>query len=541
MTAIDSSSSATRPSLDVALAERLPELPRAFLAERDRDLLAPIAFHAPPASLASPPRRNVPDRAALAAGLQAANAAYGHPRAEELARKLADPQTQVVVTGQQPGLFGGPLLVLSKAVAAARAAQALEDAGQSAVAIFWVATEDHDFAEVARATFLGREGPQRLDLGDDPSPLLPVGMRTFGEALEAVADDARELVGGDRARKRFDAALAWYRPDARFGEAFCRLLIGILDERAPLFLDSMLPEVKQAQAPSLRRLVVEREAVGDALETRHAAIASRGYALQVEPQPGTSPLFLLRGRERRRIEWRGKERFGLRGLDDFEQPVEVLLAALDENPSVVSPGVLARPAMQDAILGTTLQILGPGEMSYMPQAAAVHRQLGLTDVATMLRPQTAILDGRQVGYLNELGLSLQAVLERPPAELIAERLGDDPVESARRRIEATLCRLRQPVIDVDGSLENPWRKTRDQMHRNLDQLSSKVTSAIARRHEIWLRRLEQLGHAVAPNGKGQERELSTMVFWARYGSDLVERLWSDLDLDAAVLRPVVID
>ena len=52
----------------------------------------------------------------------------------------------------------------------------LEAAGTPAVAVFWVSTEDHDFREVARATFFGRQGPETLELGEDPEPLAPLGM-----------------------------------------------------------------------------------------------------------------------------------------------------------------------------------------------------------------------------------------------------------------------------------------------------------------------------------------------------------------------------
>ena len=105
---------------------------------------------------------------------------------ERLAERLADPATRVVVTGQQPGLYGGPLLTLTKMAAAVRWAEAIAEAGAPAVAVFWVATEDHDWAEAAQATLLAADGPRRFDLGDDRSPLLPLGMRTFGPGLGAI-------------------------------------------------------------------------------------------------------------------------------------------------------------------------------------------------------------------------------------------------------------------------------------------------------------------------------------------------------------------
>ncbi|MEM9558299.1 MAG: bacillithiol biosynthesis BshC [Acidobacteriota bacterium] len=545
MSAPDPTAAASRRALDLVAGERLPALPRAFLDGREHDLLAPLHFLAP-GELPTTPAPAV-DRVALAAALERANASYGHPRADELAARLAHPSTRVVVTGQQPGLFGGPLMGLTKTIAALRQARAFEARGERAVVVFWVATEDHDWAEVAQTTLLGTDGSEALSLGDDLAPLLPVGMRTFGDGLDELADRAADLLAGGRAGDRLTAARRWYRPDTRFGEAFSRFMIDLLGEQAPLYLDSMLPEVKRLQAPWMRRLVEERAALDDALARQHEAVEARGHALQVQPQPGVSPLFLLHAEDdeaapaRRRIEWRGDDRFGLRGLDGFERPVAELLEILDDNPSAVSPGVLARPAIQDALLGTSLQVLGPAELSYMAQASAVHRQLGLDGTWSSLRPQTVVLDARSAGYLDELEVTLGDLLTTPHDELIARRLGADPVAVARSEIDRMMCRLRQPVLDVDGSLESPWRKTRDSIRRSLDTLSKKTTAAIARRHEVWLRRLEQLQHLVVPGGSLQERRLSTLVFDARHGDALVAALLDQLDLDPRRLRAVILD
>ena len=108
-----------------------------------------------------------PGRRELAEALRQANDQYGHPEARELAARLADPSTRVVITGQQPGLFGGPLYTLSKAVAAQLWAERLEAAGEPAIALFWMATEDHDFRESSRATFFTTEGVKTFDLGED--------------------------------------------------------------------------------------------------------------------------------------------------------------------------------------------------------------------------------------------------------------------------------------------------------------------------------------------------------------------------------------
>ncbi len=541
MTANDLSSSDTAQSsavalgLDLLATSRLPGLPTAFLQGRDRELLSPLRFLAPGEMPIGPEDPPAVDRSELARALATANAAYGHPGAEQLAQKLADPATRVVVTGQQPGLFGGPLYSLSKMVAAVRWAEAISAAGQPAVAVFWVATEDHDWAEMAQASFLTRSGVQRLDLGADPSPLLPIGMRTFGPGLgeleKQLEDNGVHLDLNDS-----------YRPSARFGEAFCRLMVGALGERAPLMLDSMLPEVKRLQRPWLRQLIDRRQEIAAAQTAADAEIEHRGYGLQVKPQPGLSPLFMLHGQERRRIAWSSTdvaaEAFTLRGLEEAPRSLDQLRRIIEDNPSVISPGVLARPAIQDALLGTTLQIMGPAELSYMSQVAPVYSVLGIEPPWTSLRPQALILEDRQARQLEELGVTLEELYSTPLDHLVADKLGTDHIGPVREQIDSLLAGLNEPLSEVDRGLEGPLNKTRSHIGRGLDQLAGKVASAVARRHEVWAKRLDQLRTACLPGGHPQERTLSVAHFLARYGPDFATILAEQLELDPRLLHVV---
>jgi bacillithiol biosynthesis cysteine-adding enzyme BshC len=529
--------------VELSASGLLPPLPVSYLAGRDRDLLDPLRLlppgePLPRAGAASPP----PDRRELARALGVANEAYGHPRAGELARRLADPATRVVVTGQQPGLFGGPLYALTKMVAASRWAAEIEERGEPAVAVFWVATEDHDFDEVASTVLPGHREAERFTLGTDPDPLMPVGMRTLGPELERVYREIREsLEGGDR----FEGWLAllgrFYRPDARFGEAFCRLMTALLGEATPLLLDSMLPEVKAAQRPWLARLVERREAVEEALEAADREVRRRGYELQVEPQRGLSPLFLLHRGERRRIEWTGPG-WSLRGRGDAGGTVAELAERIEENPAAVSPGVLARPAVQDAILGTSLHLMGPAELSYMTQVAAVYPVLGIEAPWVTLRPHMLILESHQVEQMEEVDVTLEDLLgEREALERkLAQRAGGNPVEAAQGTVETLLEDLRQPLLTLDPNLERPWEKTRDHVLRGLSTLAGKVTTAMARRDEIQARRLDRLREACLPLGRPQERVISASFFAAKYRDRFPGQVWEQMDLDPRRLQVVVL-
>ncbi len=530
---------ACRPG-DLSLDELglLGPLPSALLAGRDLDLLAPLRFLRPGKLPEGPPP--AADRTALAAALAAANRGYGHPAADRLAAKLAAPETRVVVTGQQPGLFGGPLYAFSKAVTAARWAEALEAAGQPAVAVFWVATEDHDWAESATATVLTSGGPRTFDLGPDPSPLAPLGLRPLGPGVEAVLAEIEALGGGPGWAEEWRRVASLSRPEAGFGEAFSALLVRFLGERCPLLLDSQLPALKEAERPWLKLLIERRTAVESAYEAADARVGERGYRLQVAPQRGVSPLFLLEEGARRRIAWRGESEYALRGSERPAAPLAELLAILEAEPERVSPGVLARPAIQDAVLGTTLQVLGPGEMSYMAQTAAVYPVLGIEAPWTTLRPQVVVLEERHCGWLAGLGLEL-ADLFAPETELdrkLVARHGGEIAAPLRALVERELAALREQALAVDRNLESPWQKTRDTIDRALATFSDKATAAAARADGETRRRVEQLRAVCLPGGKLQERAIATASFFARYGDRFADAFWEQVELDAERLQIV---
>ncbi len=537
MTANGSSSSATsRLELDLLASGRLAPIPTALLRGRDLDLVAPLRFLGPGELPSGDPP--LLDRSELAAALAAANADYGHPLAARLAERLTDPATRVVVTGQQPGLYGGPLLTITKMAAAVLWAETLTATGQSAVPVFWVASEDHDWKELTRTALLTREGPRRFDLGADPAPLLPVGPRRFGAAIEELEQRIAAELGHELAAESFRLAGRWYRPEASFGDAFCRLMVHLLGPRAPLMLDAALPAVKRLERPWLMRLIDRRSAVDEALEAAGENLRRRGYPLQVRPQPGASPLFLLRGDERRRIAWSGDDGYTLRGRDDPPAAVDELRAIVEKEPARVSPGALARPAIQDALLGTTLQLMGAAELSYLAQAAALYPVLGIEPPWTALRPHAMLLEDRQIGHLEELDVTVAEIFESSSERLLAGKLGEDFVEPVRQRVEELIDGLRNPVIELDAHLERPWRKTRDQIGRALEQLSSKVAAAVARRHDVGSRRLGRLIDVCFPAGHLQERYLSVVDFLVRFGPSFVGAYWSQLRLEPHILQVI---
>ena len=157
---------------------------------------------------------------------------------------------------------------------------------------------------------------------------------------------------------------------------------------APARLDAAVAQAGAAAVARPRGRAPARD-LRSARRAGAAAVAATGHALQVEDDRIAAPLFVIHGRERRRVLWDGEGDFVLRGVDRAPRPVADLIATVADNPAVVSPGVLLRPVVQDAVLGTALQLMGPGELAYLAQASAALRPAGGDGAARGAAPADA--------------------------------------------------------------------------------------------------------------------------------------------------------
>jgi bacillithiol biosynthesis cysteine-adding enzyme BshC len=519
------------------------------------DLIAPLQLQHPDDEV--PPACSGADRARLASAIGQQNEAWGHERASKLCQQLADPETRVVVTGQQAGFLGGPLYSLSKAIAAHLWAEKMRQRGVPAVAVYWIATEDHDWGEVATARCLKGRDTVELSLGEDLAPLRPVGGRRLGDASElaAVLDAFAALSPGDRHQHATALVRSCCLAERTLGESFARLMIEILGTACPLLLDSQLPELKRQQSPWLVRLIERRAEVTEALAAAERRLEQRGFSPQVKPSEA-APLFLIDGEhQRRRIEWQGDDSYRLRGPaagddaagdPDAEGRIEDLLAMARDEPQRLSPSALSRPALQDAVLGSALQVMGPGELAYLAQAAALYEPLEVAAPRTSLRPQVALIDSKQELQVTEFasqGIDLATLLgdEQALVAALAKQKGAPSVADARRKIFEVLDALEAPVLALDKTLERPWSKTRDSIARALEQFEGKVVTAAATSDEVRHRRALSLRDHLLPGGKLQERCLCCMSMYGRYGEDLVPSLLRNLDLAPDVLQVITVD
>jgi len=426
-----------------------------------------------------------------------------------------------VTTGQQPGLFTGPLYTIYKALSAIALARRLEVTwGAPVVPVFWVAGDDHDFSEANHAWFLDAQGdPAEIRLRERPTeaPLLSLAREPCGEEIRTAL---AQLRAGTPETEFKGAVLAWletsYRPEVTLADAFADALQALLGDRGLVVLRAHDRSIKRAAAPHVLR------------------------GLSVTLPDGYTPVLVEAslGRDRLRVEGdgfvtrRSAERFTRAMLEQI---------ARDE-PERLSPNVLLRPAVEAALLPTVAYAGGPAEIGYLPAAAPLYEVVGagIERQAPVPRWSGVMVEGRVDKLLARHGLGLEDFATPPgalEARLVREALPPAVVvrfEELRQALEERYARVAEAVEGVDPTLARSVQSARNSALGGVQEIEKKLLGSLKRENEGLVRQVVRARAAVYPRGEPQERMLTLATFLIRYGPGLLKELeqevarWADL-------------
>ncbi len=463
----------------------------------------------------APPATGYPEerRPAMVAALRAQNG--DHPSLQT----LAQPGSVTVVTGQQVGLFTGPAYTIYKALTAAKLARQLSTRGTPAVPVFWLATEDHDFAEVNHAwSFDHANRPRRFEVNGHSGNNRPVGSIAIDNwPVDEFRTSLAELPFGDEVASLLEET---YSPGTSMGEACRRMLERLLKPYGFLFLDPLHPTTRKLAAPILSRAVTIGDDLNTLLLQRDRELEAAGYHTQVHVERGTSLFFLLE--EGKRIPIRD-----LRYTPD----------QLAERSEQLSPNALLRPVVQDYILPTAAYIGGPAEIAYFAQSQVLYERLLGHMPRLVSRSGFTLFDSRSAKLMERYRLrpkdffhGEEALRERIASRLVPEGL-DKHFDEVKAVNDQNFDKLRQAVEAFDPTLSDALRKSRAKMLHQLSRIHAKVAREILRRDQRSRDEAEYLYNTVYPHKHLQERFYSILPFLARHGFELVDRLYEAVKLD----------
>jgi bacillithiol biosynthesis cysteine-adding enzyme BshC len=451
---------------------------------------------------------------------------------------LARPDTVAVVTGQQVGLFSGPAYSIYKALTAVRLAEQLNAQGIPAVPIFWLATEDHDFAEVNHTYVFGPDHrPVKLSVDGKNGTERPVG------TIEVDAPPL-DLLRETLAAFPFGAEVAGmvaesYKAGATFGAAFQALLQRLLPGRGLLFIDPLDHGVRKMAAPLLRQALQNGPSLHAKLLERSRELEAAGYHAQVHVEAKTSLVFLLDGA--RRITLRRQNG------DYASKDRHYSSAELMELAEQLSPNALLRPVVQDYLLPTVAYVGGPAELAYMAQSQTLYEDLLHRMPVMLARSGFTLLDSKTAKLLKKYELTLPNLFhgEDRLRELIAHRLIPPAVarefENIRTDTTRSLDELSATLNTFDPTLAAAAAKSRAKILYQLSKLEGKTGRETLQRDQRAAEDARYMSDLIFPEKHLQERFYSILPFVARHGLGLMDNLYASVNLDCPDHKVLVVN
>ena len=438
-----------------------------------------------------------------------------------------------VVTGQQVGLFGGPLFSIFKALTTVKLANEATAVGSDSVPVFWLATSDHDLDEIRHVAVLGADGSlQNLSSPTQGTPDAPVGTVTFGSEIEPVVDLLTGSLGDSEITQLVRQA---YRPGENFGSAFARLFSRLFADWGVILLDASDPELHQIAQPVYQAAIERAAALDDALLARGKELEAAGYHQQVKVTPSSTLLFTLRDGARVPIHRRPNGEAAPDFLIADEKVAQAeLLRRIASQPQQFSANVLLRPVVQDYLLPTLVYVGGAAEIAYFAQAAEVYKTLLGRVTPILPRFSATIVEAKPQALLERYGLAVPDTFHAPESlqEILAKHTLPADLQSAfdgaDSSLKKSLAAIQQSLERLDKTLVEAAANAGSKMQHQLEQLRSRAARAELRQSEILGRHAELLSNTLYPNKVLQEREIGGIYFVARHGLPLLKDLYDTI-------------
>ena len=421
-----------------------------------------------------------------------------------------------IIAGQQVGFAGGPLYTLAKIASLIRIKRDLEKQGIPVNAFFWLATEDHDFDEIARI--------------DVPASLVDAKQQLDLVCIRAIrADGPRTVVGSLPVPETLIEQLLslfpierpqWLREGITFRDSFAELMASITGNEI-ILVDALLPELRRAGAPLFEQIRAHEPEIQKALHDRAQELAAQGYHEQVVARDGDAYTLLF-----------GVDDDGTRHATN--EPVE---------PERTSTSALTRPLLQDFVFQPNIFIGGPSELAYYAQIAPLHKMLEIPMPRIALRGHALVAPRRIVRAFERFGIDACSIF-RTPDEILAEREPEGVTkvrtitEEAQRELRKHIDAINEIALPADHSLAGSIRRSIGHLEYHFNKLSARAIKGLVRKDRERYAATRELVATLYPDRHVQDRVVSWFAYWTKYGQTLVDRMIEEIEPDADAFKVV---
>ncbi len=467
-------------------------------------------------------KRRIPHRAAISRALVRFQREIGaDERAQHAAAQLARDGTVAVVTGQQAGLFTGPLYTIYKALTAVVLAEWLSGEGYLAVPVFWVASEDDDWTEMSTCCVPGQGSENILVSAEAPERPMPSGMLPASLAGPAV-DGLLQHLQGARHLPMVQATLRRAYSDGSLASAFARMMAELTRETGLVILDPMLEELRAESLPVFRTLLCQAKAVNDALAEISDLLSAAGYVPGVHKKAHAVLAFLMTDNGRQRLEYCDGQVVSCGG---YRAPAAQLVAEAERSPGLLGTNALSRPLVQDYLLPTAIYVSGPSELRYLAQLGGIYELLGLQRGVIYPRCSVTLVEPALARYMEKYGV-LDSDIPYGIKDAYARFIRSEKALSVTQK----LCALRQTLratykdlgpLMAELGLSDLHVRNMERIAGEIDWFETRVIRALGELETRAKTHFDRLQNRLFP-GCLQERKLNVTYFLAKYGPDIIQ-------------------
>jgi len=453
---------------------------------------------------------------------------------------LAQKNSLAIVTGQQVGLFGGPLFTLYKALTCLKLAESLSARlGKKVTPIFWLAADDDDIAEVNHVTVMNRDNelmPLSCEFDtNERRPVTQVHLTANIENSHQLLADA--IIETEFKKDILEALRKSYETNASLPEAFARWLTNLLEPLGLVVMNPADPEFKKLSAPLFAQEIAANSPSTTAALQAMEKLTAAAYTPQVPLRPGRLNLFYVQA-QRHALELHGDH---LTSTDDVLKFSRAeLLEQVQQTPENFSPNVILRPVLQDFLFPTIAYVAGPAEVAYFAQLRGVYEAFNVPMPAIFPRQSMTLLEKKISHVLEKYRLQISdfwTAQGNAAEELIGHILKREaadglfaPVAEARDELSRRLAELKNRAVAVDATLGGFIEKEQGKIFHQLETIEKKLLQAAKKQNDTLAQQITKAAHALYPHRHLQERELSFVSYLCKYGRSLIQRLYEQIDL-----------
>jgi len=482
------------------------------------------------------------DREAVSDALERMNRTWGaSEKTLGNIRLLREADCIAVVSGQQAGLFTGPLYTIYKALSAVKLAECMTQRGIKSVPVFWIATEDHDFPEVATAEIINRDCA--LSNVTVPAEVhsdgLPVGRVVLDESIRATMQSLLEALPKNEFSDDLEKLLRdAYQPGRKYGDAFAQVMTALLGRQGLILLDPFDSQLKNVAAPLYSEAARRAHEIAIAIVNRSRELEEAGYHAQVAPSENSFPLFWHDDNGARHALTRMESGKYQTKQGGEEHSAEELAEWALREPDRFSPNVTLRAVVQDFLLPTVAYYGGAAEIAYFAQTAEVYRILDRPVTPILPRTSMTLVERHTWRALERYGIGLTdffAGLDHVLAKVVKEYLGKETAEAfdhTTRSFNSELDDLQEQLRRVDPTLAEALEKGRRKINYQIDGLLTRFNRAQVGRDEAVHRQIERAFDLLYPGKTLQERRINITSLLARHGRYAVDWIYEAINLES---------